>query len=306
LLTRVSGAERICGLASKKTCAVAEMKWSVPAHHCKLLHGGFGQFKANKGNWLGADEMRKHALTIVAMAISTPALAADLSGSYVPPSGDPLYSPNLTIIGDASAAYEFYGDDEGYQENIGEADARVLFRWNNGFSIQASAFGGYDFDHDIGFYNVGTDIFFANQNFAAGIYAGVSDYDGSPEANYYYGVEGVVFAGNLDIGGGAGGGSRNGFMEAWGYVRGYVGANTSVLGGLYWDADDDFTDYGVYGEVEHRLAGTPVSFWANAFVGPYDDGFGYDVTEYGARVGVRIFCDPAGTTLQDHNRLMPF
>lgn len=251
--------------------------------------------------------MRKYLLaTVAVVAISAPALAADLSAGYVPPSGDPVYSPNLIVMGDASAAYEFYGDDEGYRENIAEGDARVLFRWNSGFSIQARAFGGYDFEQDYGFYNLGTDFFFANQAFAAGIYAGVADYEGSPEVNYYGGVQGVVFAGNLDIGGGAGGGSRNGFKEAWGYVTAYLQPNTAVEGGLYWDADDDYTDYGVWGEVEHRLAGTPVSFWADAFVGRYDNGFGYDVVEYGGRLGVRIFCDPAGTTLQDHNRLMPF
>ena len=59
----------------------------------------------------------KLLMTASAIAIATPAMAADLSG-YVPPSGDPIYSPAPMVVGHLSVGVGI-GDIDETDDNVG-------------------------------------------------------------------------------------------------------------------------------------------------------------------------------------------
>jgi hypothetical protein len=136
---------------------------------------------------------------------------------------------------------------------------------------------------------------------AAGVFGGWTDYFGTdiPTA----GLEGQVYVGDLTL---AAQGSYNwdGANDVWG-VRGdadfYINPDLKLGGDIqYWDVGGaDIWQSGI--DVEKRFTGTPVS--AGASLAYFE---GEDFAAWTGMVHLRIFMDPAGSTLQWHDREVPF
>jgi hypothetical protein len=136
---------------------------------------------------------------------------------------------------------------------------------------------------------------------AAGIFGGVTDYFGTeiPTA----GLEGQIYLGNVTL---AAQGSYNedGANDVWG-VRGdadvYLNPDLKLGGDAqYWNVGGaDIWQGGV--DVEKRFTGTPIS--AGASLSYFS---GDDFAAWTGMGHVRIFIDPPGWTLQQHDRAVPF
>jgi hypothetical protein len=136
---------------------------------------------------------------------------------------------------------------------------------------------------------------------AAGVFGGATDYFGTdiPTA----GLEGQVYLGNLALGA-QGSYNWDSPNDVWG-VRGdadlYFNPDLKLGGDVqFWNVGgSEIWQGGV--DVEKRFTGTPIS--AGASLAYFE---GEDFAAWTGMVHLRIFMDPAGSTLQWHDRAVPF
>lgn len=256
--------------------------------------------------------MRKLLLTSAAIAaLSVPAMAADLGG--VPESGSPLYSGAPMVSGDISAAIGgtwFSGD--GYDENVGAFDtsARFALPLVSGVSFEGELLDGGAFKDGSSFNTfLGlAHLYTQSPNYALGVFGGAGSLPGA--GLWQVGVEGQAYWGNFTGEGSvAYTGVHSGDLNLWTARLGgryYFTPDTKLsLGVDYFSADSSFGEsedaWGVDGSLEHRLTGTP---WSGFIKAAYLDADGEHETS--ALVGLRVSLDGAGSTLQSHDRAVPW
>jgi len=133
----------------------------------------------------------------------------------------------------------------------------------------------------------------------------------TPANLWQLGVEGQAYFGNFTAEGTVGYVSLNSsYFDAnlWNARIGgryYFTPNTKLgLGVSYFSVDQSGISadaWGIDGSLEHRLSGTPLSGFVKA---AYLDGDGTSQTS--ALVGLRVSLDAPGSTLQSHDRAVPW
>jgi hypothetical protein len=136
---------------------------------------------------------------------------------------------------------------------------------------------------------------------AAGIFGGTTSYFGTNIPTF--GFEGAAYFGNLTLGTQGSYNWDNG-NDLWGIGGGadfYLNPDLRVGGDLtYWNvAGPEIWQADL--DVEKRFTGTPVS--AGASLSYFE---GEDFAAWTGMVHLRIFMDPPGSTLQWHDREVPF
>jgi hypothetical protein len=243
-------------------------------------------------------------------ALAVPAFAADVSA-------DPAASPWFENADEAQAPWvvghldfglgarfpdSFTGDNDpfGLANGFGRANL-VLFGGPLNFEADVGGWVAFeDGDTFSTLQGIG-HLWVSLPAAAGGIFGGVTDYFGTdiPTA----GLEGQVYLGNLTL---AAQGSYNwdGADDVWG-VRGdadvYLNPDLKLGGDIqYWNVGGaDIWQGGA--DVEKRFTGTPIS--AGASLAYFE---GEDFAAWTGMVHLRIFMDPAGSTLQWHDRAVPF
>jgi len=256
--------------------------------------------------------MRKLLLTSAAVAaLTVPAMAADLGA--VPESGSPLYSAAPMVSGDISAALGgtwFSGD--GFSESVGAFDtsARFAMPLTAGLGFEGELLDGGVFQDGESFNTfLGlAHLYTQSPNYALGVFGGAGS---STFAGFWQGgVEGQAYLGNLTAEATVGYTSiHNGDATLWNTRFGgkyYFTPNDKLsLFGNYVAADSNFGSsqdlWGIDGAYEHRFGASPWSGFVKAAWYTED---GSDVTS--ALVGVRVSLDAPGSTLQSHDRAVPW
>jgi hypothetical protein len=244
--------------------------------------------------------------------LAGPAMAADL---YTPPPAPPPSLPGTApiISGDlelgAGIFHESYYDDS-YSSGIVTGVGRAAVPLSGGLSLEGEVTGRSVFDDGESYYSgfaaVG-HVYMSGLNYAAGLFGGytsIDDYSGyviGGEANYYTGPA-TLFA----------------QLAYWNGSDYYDGVLQGRIGGHYYFTPDtrgtldvsyfsnDIDDvWSAEGRLEHRFTGTNWSAFASA--GYYADSENSsDWNVWTAKVGFRLLIDPPGTTLQAHDKAVPF
>lgn len=263
--------------------------------------------------------------TVAAMAIATPALAADISGGYAPPSGDPVYSPAPMVVGDLEMALGWsnidsdeFDDSWSTFSGWGRANIPVGDTWN----VLLEAGGGAAFGIDslpdgVSFGNAGANAhLWANRDaLRYGVFGGASFGTGGFATFGTVGVEMEVDMDNAVLGGGGFYSSSDicGGCDSYGvsgWVDYYLTPNTKATGTLSWsktdlDLGDDLDVFGGSGRLTHRITGTPVNIFGEASI--YNAEFGSDdgnITN--VLGGFTVMLDGPGYTQQEFDRNVPF
>jgi hypothetical protein len=254
-------------------------------------------------------QMKVVALAVVASAFVGPALAADL---YTPPpAGNPIYSPTpMALVGHLELGLGFAKTD-GYDgvglfEGAGRVNVPLHSDWNLQVDLNASASfesGGYS----SAIAGPAAHLWHRGPAGAVGILGGAAFGAGTTG---FVGAEGNVDVGsNTTLGAQALFGWANGGFNYWalrGWVNYYFNPDTKLRGDLgYAATNDDSNSWNATATLEHRFAGTPFSAFGQ--VGYASSSYSSTRTNsWMAGVGVRLFLDPAGTTLQGHDHLVPW
>lgn len=215
----------------------------------------------------------------------------------------------------------FEAPDEKYGIFNGAGRVNVDFGWLN---VELETGGQAAFNDSSSLSSIGATghLWGRANNFAIGVYGGVdfptglTIYTVGGEAEAYLGA--VTLGANIDYNwtdtsGCCGVGD---FWTTRGWADFYVTPNARVGAELSYAARDDFLGPGVsldnwsaVADAEYRFAGTPVSAWIE---GRYDHpdpspclGDCENHT-WSGMIGLRIFMDGAGTTLHEHDRLVPW
>lgn len=255
--------------------------------------------------------MRRLLLSTTAlMALAIPAVAADLG---VPPSGSPLYSSAPMVSGDMSAALGgAWASGEGESQSLGAYDtsARFALPLVSGISFEGELIDAGVFQDGASLNNfLGLAHFYTQSpGYAVGVFGGAgSAYFASL---WQAGLEAQAYWGNF---------TGEGSIAYTSLYKGHASLWTGRLGGRYYFTPDtklslgvDYVSldgmgsgsndaWGVDGGLEHRFSGTP---WSGFVKAAYLDASGAHVTT--ALAGIRVSLDAPGSTLQSHDRLVPW
>jgi hypothetical protein len=268
--------------------------------------------------------MRRILLTTVAaMAITSPALAADISAGYAPPSGDPIYNPAPMVVGDLEMALGWSSIDlEGDEDwntfsGWGRANIPVGDTWNVLLEAGGGALFGGDFGDGLSIANAGANAhLWANRDaLRYGVFGGASFGTAGIVTFGTVGIEMEVDMDNAVLGAGGFYSSTNacGGCDSYGvsgWVDYYLTPNTKATGTLSWSKTDldlggDLDVFGGSGRLTHRVTGTPINIFGeasfyNADLGS-DDG---NITNVSG--GFTVMLDGPGYTQQEFDRNVPF
>lgn len=268
--------------------------------------------------------------TVAAMAIATPALAADVNGGYAPPSGDPLYSSAPMVVGDLEMSLGHYTVDRDGEKSVdnfqgwARANVPVGDTWNILAEIGGSGFfnGVYPDGESFATVNTNAHVWADRGSLRYGVFGGASF--GAYNALTYtsLGLEAEIDLGNAVIGG-QGFYSWNGLEDCGGcdlnatgvsgWVDYYLTPNTKATGTLAWlHASDiiccsgtDVDDFAGSGRITHRFAGTPVNIFGEASLSSFEAGPS-DGTTARFSGGFTVLIDGQGYTQQEFDRNAPF
>lgn len=257
-------------------------------------------------------KFRTFLLASAMAAAAVPALGADLGD--VPPAGDPIYSPApMGVVGHLELGVgllevdDFYDDSIGIFQGFGRAN--IPFSggaWNLELETGATAL------FDNGYSEAGAGVYGHLWTNFSGVRVGGfggAAFGGPTIGTVGAEVEGDV--GNLTLGaqGSYSWTDEDFSAEAWG-LRGwadfYFTPNTKLGADVAWaNIDFDGVDvdfWQVSGIAEHRFANTPISAFGRVTYADLDEGG----DAWTGMIGARVFLDNAGSTLQDHDRAVPF
>jgi hypothetical protein len=255
--------------------------------------------------------MRVVAFAVVASAFVAPAFAADFS--VPPPAGDPIYAPTpMALAGHLELGVGFGKSDSG-PDGVGlfQGAGRVNIPFHNDWNLQVDLNAAATFESGGYSYAVAgpaAHLWHRGPGGAAGILGGAMFGTGSTlgfvgaEANY-------DVASNATLGAQATFGWSNSSFNYWnvrGWVNYYFNPDTKLRGDIGYAASNGGTSaWNAAATLEHRFAGTPFSaFGQVAYV--HASNSVYSSNNWSGLVGVRIFLDPPGTTLQGHDHLVPW
>jgi hypothetical protein len=251
--------------------------------------------------------MRARLLTIAAaVVVATPALAADFN-TYVPPSGDPVYSPTPMVVGHLELGIGILGAD-GSSENYGlfEGAGRANVPFAGGtWNFELETGGGSIFDGDFSYSTIGAagHLWTRMGGGALGVFGGVNFPTGTTIGTV--GVEGEAYLGAVTLGADADYNWGDGF-DFWtvsGWADLYVTPDLRLGGGVNYLSGDFYDAWGASLDTEYRFSGSPFSLWAEANYESISDG---GPKMWAGLVGFRLFMDGAGTTLQQHDQEVPW
>jgi len=258
-------------------------------------------------------KLRSLLLASAAVIVAAPAFAADLD--YVPPAGDPVYTPApMSVVGHLELGLGLTsidtpaGDDDfGLFNGFGRVNIPFGGTWN--LEVETGGVAVFEDGDSVSGIGAYGHLWTGFGGGRVGALAGVEYSTGGFETTGVVGLEGEVDLNALTLG--AQGTYRFGDddFEAWG-LRGwadyYFTPNTKVGLDLAWsNFDFDFGDSDVWSVglgAEHRFDNTPFSAFADVAYTDYDHG----ADGWSGMIGARIFLDNPGTTLQDHDRQVPF
>jgi len=254
---------------------------------------------------------KKLLLSAAAIAIATPAFAADLYAPYVPPTNDPVYTPGPMVVGHLTMGIGFVNfdgsnpfedDTVGIFTGAGRANINLGGAWN----LELETGGTSIFDNGYSFSSVGVGghLWTRLNGGAVGVY-GAADFPSGATVGTA-GVEGQAYLGNVTLGANASyswSDNLGDFWQATGIASIYVTPDLKLGGSLAYGDFDGFEAWSAGLNTEYRFSGTPFSAWGDVNYSSYSSG-GPDVLA--GLVGFRIFMDGAGTTLQQHDRDVPW
>jgi hypothetical protein len=252
--------------------------------------------------------------TAVTIAFAAPAFAADLyAPQYVPPIGDPVYTPGPMVIGHLTMGVGFTDSGVLNWDDISDpSDSTGLFvgagraniNFGSGWNVEFETGGFSTFDDGTSNASIGAagHVWTRLNSAALGAYGGVNFPTGGTV--YTLGLEGEAYIGNLTLGGDADYNWSDGGLGTGDYWSGSLWADAYLT--QNWRVGGEFEYYGdnvdtwIAGlDTEYRF-GSPLSGWAKVL---YSDSSGNE--SWAGLVGLRIFMD-GGMTLIDHDRKVPW
>ena len=258
------------------------------------------------------EKMRtKFLMTVSALAIATPAMAADLYTPYVPPAAnDPIYSPQQMVVGHLQLGlgyadleeYIFDDDFSGVGVFEGAGRANIAFGTMN-FEIET---GGFSFFSDGSSYSsIGAagHLWTKLNGAAIGAFAAVNFPTGATIGSV--GLEGEAYLGNVTLGAQGGYNWGDGGLDFWsaaGWADYYVTPDFRLGGEVDYFNSDGSNLWIAALDTEYRFSGTPFSLWGEVSYSMPDGGS--DVVA--GLLGFRVFMDGAGTSLHQHDMDVPW
>jgi hypothetical protein len=253
--------------------------------------------------------MKVVALAVVASAFAGPALAADLSA---PPAGDPIYAPApMAMVGHLELGLGFIKAD-GYSEGYGifSGAGRVNVPLHNDWNIQVDLNAAATFESD-GYSSTSVlpaaHVWHRGPGGAIGVFGGVALGGGTVGL---VGVEGTYdVAPNATLGASAAYGAGTYGFNYWtvrGWANYYFTPDTKLRGDvIYSSSNDNANVWGVMAKLEHRVTGTAFSAFGQV---AYSNASysGSSIGSWSGLVGLRLFLDQPGTTLQAHDHMVPW
>jgi hypothetical protein len=263
--------------------------------------------------------MRKATVSLLMAGVALPAYAADLTGGYVPPAGDVVYAPQSMVTGHLQLGLG-YGETDfdfgrgGFSEDywIFEGAGRANIDFGT-FNLEIET-GGNSLIFDDGFSSstigAAAHLWGRFNNAALGVF-GAANFPTSTSI-YTLGVEGEVYFGAITLGADASYNWFDSFFddEFWkvrGWADFYLTPDARIGGKLSYLSFNDF-DVDAWSATidgEYRFSGTPFSLWAEGNYQSADLEFG-DQETWSGLIGFRVFMDAPGTTLQGHDRSVPW
>lgn len=254
--------------------------------------------------------MRIVALAAVAAVVAGPAIAADFS--QPPPAGDPIYAPkSMTLVGHLELGVGFINsnsDNAGMFAGAGRVNIPLHNDWNIQADLNAAAVfqsGGYS--------TVGAGpavhVWHRGAQGAVGVFGGVL-FGGATTG--FGGAEATVDVSpstTLGIQASAGSTSAGSSHATYWNVRGwgnfYFTPDTKLRGDLGYTSAPGASVWNVAATLEHRFTASPMSVFGRvAYVN--GSGNGSSASAWSGAVGLRLFLDPPGTTLRDHDHMVPW
>jgi len=238
------------------------------------------------------------------------AQAADLSTDYSFIQDNAPVQPAIVGhidlgLGFVSTGLEFGGTEEFWLfEGFGRANVDF-----NGMNLELETGGGVDLKDNETSIGVAAHLWSAMNNVAVGIFGSTTfpidrtSYKLGAEAETYLGP--VTLGGSFDWNWLVDGSSTDEFWIARGWADVYPTENLR-LGGDVMYLLEPATNFDVYGanlDGEFRFPGTWVSGWVE---GRYRRIEHLDANIWTAMIGFRIFMDAPGTTLHEHDMLVPW
>jgi hypothetical protein len=251
----------------------------------------------------------KFMLSASAIAISLPAYAADVSSGYIPPSGDPVYSPQPMVtghldLGIGPMSVDFDGGSENVTVFVGAGRANIPFS-GGAWNIELETGGGSIFNSDFSYSTIGTAAHLWTRfgGGALGVYGAANFPTGATIGTVGAEVEGYLGAITLGANADYNWGDGFDFWTVRGEADAYVTPDFRVGGELSFISADGTDAWGAALDTEYRFTGTPLSVWAEGAYTSFDSG-GPEI--WAGLLGVRVFMDPAGSTLESHDREVPW
>lgn len=227
-----------------------------------------------------------------------------------PPAPAPMVAGDISIgMGLFSETYSGDGSDT-YNAGIVTGVGRAAVPVSGSISFEAEVNARSVFDDGESYYNgfaaVG-HLYTSNPTYAAGLfggYASISDYSGyviGGETNYYAGP--VTLFAQLAYWDGSN--YPDGILQGRLGGHYYFNPDTRATLDVNYYSNDVADVWSAEGRLEHRFSGTN---WSGFLSGGYvTDNFPYyDWHAWTAKVGFSLLIDPPGTTLQGHDKAVPF
>jgi hypothetical protein len=252
--------------------------------------------------------------TAAAALLAGPALAADAI-VYTPPAPPPPAAPVVAgdvEIGAGGGSESYDGDlvtlDDDDRDNFGLVTAigRASVPLSGTIFLEGELNGRsviFDGESIASFAAVG-HLYNAAPEFAAGIFGGYTSIDDA--SGYVFGGEANYYAGPVTLF------AQLAYWDGENYADGtlqgrlgahfYVNPDTKLtLDGSYYGTDL-VNHWTVDGTAEHRFTGTNWSGFLSAGYAASDE----DWHSWTAKVGFKLLVDPPGSTLQGHDKAVPF
>ena len=260
--------------------------------------------------------MRVVALAVVASAFVAPAFAADFS--VPPPANDPIYAPTpMALVGHLELGLG-YGKADTSSEGVGlfSGAGRVNIPFHNDWNLQVDLNAAASFEASGYSYAVAgpaAHLWHRGARGAAGILGGASFGGGSTigfvGAEAYYDLTANTTLGAQATFGWSNYyyGSNFNYWNIRGWVNYYFNPDTKLRGDIGYSVSNMNTDiWNASARLEHRFAGTPFSAFGQ--VSYFNSSYytGSRTSGWSGMLGVRLFLDPPGTTLQGHDHLVPW
>jgi hypothetical protein len=250
--------------------------------------------------------------TATVVIVASPATAADLSGGYIPPAGDPVYAPGPMVVGHLSLGVGVLNDDGlfgvdddtiGVFSGAGRANVSLGGPWNLQFETGGQAL--FNDGSSLSTVGVAGHLWTRLNSSAVGVF-GSADFPSGATVGTV-GVEGETYFGNVTLGADASYSWSDNIGDFWrvgGWADYYFTPDLRFGGAVDYGAGDIPDTWSAGIDTEYRLPGTPFSVWGEVSYSNVSGGGG-DVDIWSGLLGLRVFMDGGGT-LQQHDRDVPW